>query len=63
MVSGIRTPVLMLPGQVLYPLNIAHLQCMQYMCFSSSTSNGVAKFDSFPPKEGRGEPAQPMENG
>lgn len=47
----------MLAGQVLNPLSIAQHQCMQYMCFSSSTSNRVAKFDSFPPKEGRGEPA------
>lgn len=46
----------MLAGQVLCPLSIAQHQCMQYMCFSSSTSNRVAKFDSFPPKEGRGEP-------
>lgn len=46
----------MLAGQLLYPLSIAQPQCMQYMCFSSSTSHEVTKFDSFPPKEGRGEP-------
>lgn len=36
--------------------SFAQPQGMQYMCFSSNTSNGVAKFDSFPPKEGHGEP-------